>query len=292
MYMRIFYFFTAIIVICCSLWLEHVSAHVIIPPQFKNYINAHPHAKVEDVKKLIDDWWSPSDIEWLSWMSSSELAARLLIAYWSWNANLILKYSTNIQPNQKEMPIMQVFWYFIVIGVKHILSWWDHILYILSLFLVIVSRKNIIWWLSIFTVAHSCALVLVFMWYYSFSSKITEIIIALSLIWTSAWYLWKWPLTVNHIRKGFSMIFIFWLFHGLWFANIFAALNLNTEELLISLIWFNVGVEIGQLFIVIILSIFFSQLKSHLHVLYIIQKILARVICILGIIWLIQRSFW
>lgn len=284
-----------ILILCTSIvfWLSamtgRVFAHVLIPPQFKNYVIEHPHATVAEVQKVIDDRWTMADIEWLSWMTSTELATRLLVSFGSGESSLLSQYTSitwNVTIQDKPVASLS---YYIAMGIRHILSWRDHILYVISLLLLITSWRKLIVWLSLFTVAHSCTLALMVLWWIVFPSQIAEIIIALSIVTSSAWFLWKWNKTSSNTLILYITILWFGLFHGLWFANVFTELQIVRSQLLIPLLWFNIGVEIGQVVIVVIWSILLWMLVKYPKISRVVQKVIARVVCLLGMWWVIER---
>jgi hypothetical protein len=298
-----------ILILCTSIffWLSwtfsQVFAHVLIPPQFKKYVIEHPHATVPEVQKMIDDRWTMSDIEWLSGMTSTELAARLLVSYGSGDSSLLSWYTPtssewvwNIDSQTKTL--VTTLLYYITLGIKHILSGRDHIMYVLSLLILITSWKRLVGWLSLFTIAHSCTLALMVLWLVAFPSLIAEIIIALSIVCSSVWFLWKWKSASSNIFILYITIFWFGLFHGLWFANVFTELNIASSQILLPLIWFNIGVEIWQLIVVLWWYIFLSlscrNKKSHC----LLQQVIASIIWLFGVIWVMQRiiallrEFW
>lgn len=147
------------------------------------------------------------------------------------------------------------------LGIKHILIGYDHILFLLALVLpAVLYRKDDSWipvdkfrtalWnivkiVTFFTLAHSITLSLAALEIISLSSRLVESIIALSIAAAAAHNLY--PVIVG--REGL-IAFLFGLFHGMGFASLLAPLGLGKDHLTLTLLGFNLGVEIGQIAII------------------------------------------
>lgn len=147
-------------------------------------------------------------------------------------------------------------------GVWHIWKGFDHVLFLLSLLLpsVLVRREGkwhevehlrpVLWSVlkivSMFTLAHSITLWLAVMGYVALPSRLVEASIALSIVVTALNNFYPvLPLS------GWAMAFGFGLVHGFGFANVLIDLGLSNLTLAVSLLGFNVGVELGQVVIVL-----------------------------------------
>jgi ABC-type antimicrobial peptide transport system permease subunit len=85
--------------------------------------------------------------------------------------------------------------------------------------------------------------------------------------------------------------FLFGLIHGFGFASVLMDLGLKQTNLVTSLLGFNLGVEIGQFFIVIfVLPVIYSLRNSFIYQ-KIIFKLLSVIICLVALIWLVERVF-
>lgn len=152
---------------------------------------------------------------------------------------------------------------FLYQGVLHILIGYDHILFIIVMLLATVMKVSDNRWapvanfrtafwntlkiVTIFTIAHSITLSLAALDLVNVNTSFVETIIALSIV----------GMALNNIFPRFSMhswllIFIFGLFHGLGFASVMGDLQFRNVFLEKILIMFNVGVELGQLAIVVV----------------------------------------
>ncbi len=135
---------------------------------------------------------------------------------------------------------------FVLSGIDHILYGPDHILFLLGLLLVaaLVGLKHTLGIVTSFTVAHSFTLIAAALGWFTLPSRLVESVIALSIIWVATE-----NLLVDNRRYRWILTFCFGLIHGLGFASMLAPLLPDTGVVL-PLLAFNVGVELGQLTIV------------------------------------------
>lgn len=122
----------------------------------------------------------------------------------------------------------------------------DHILFVLALFFASTRLKPLVWQVSAFTLAHTLTLALAVLGYVRLDPGIVEPIIALSIAFVAIENLIFKDMT----RWRPAVVFAFGLFHGLGFAGVLSDYGLPQDQLLASLLSFNVGVEAGQLTIV------------------------------------------
>lgn len=150
---------------------------------------------------------------------------------------------------------------YLVEGTLHIWIGFDHVLFLLSLLLPAVlvhqSRRwtgvdslraaltDVLWVVTAFTVAHSITLSLAALQIIALPSRLVESAIAASVALAAANNLW--PVVE---RRRWLMAFGFGLIHGFGFASVLTELGLPSDALVLSLLGFNVGVELGQLVIV------------------------------------------
>ena len=137
---------------------------------------------------------------------------------------------------------------YITIGVRHILpAGLDHILFVLALFLSSTRLRALVIQISTFTVAHTATLGLAAAGILSPSAAVVEPLIAATIAFVALenLYLDDMP------RWRPAVVFLFGLLHGLGFAGFFGELGLPPGQFWSALIGFNVGVEIGQLSVVL-----------------------------------------
>ena len=162
-------------------------------------------------------------------------------------------------------------------GIWHIWTGYDHILFLLALLLPSVLQResgqwrgvgafgpalyNVLKIVTAFTVAHSLTLTLATLGIVALPSRFTESAIALSVVLAAANNLW--PLVRE---RGWIVAFVFGLIHGFGFATALSDLGLRHGALWLTLIGFNLGVELGQLAIVaVFLPVAFVLRRTWLY---------------------------
>jgi hypothetical protein len=137
---------------------------------------------------------------------------------------------------------------YLTLGVEHILSGFDHLLFVISLLFLVGFRRRLVGTITAFTLAHSITLAASALGALSLRPPPVEATIALSILLVSVEALkqqdtWtrRWPALVA---------FVFGLVHGLGFAGALAEIGLPARHANIALLTFNLGVEAGQLLVV------------------------------------------
>jgi len=190
-------------------------------------------------------------------------------------------------------------------GIWHIWTGFDHILFLLSLLLpAVLVRSNeaaqrwqparsfrtafwdVVKVVTAFTAAHSITLSLAALGVVSLPSRLVESAIALSVVCAALNNIW--PVVYE---KRWAIAFCFGLIHGFGFAAVLADLGLPQASLLIALVAFNLGVELGQLVIVgIFLPVAYALRATGLY-----QRVIfiyaSASIALIAFVWLIQRAF-
>lgn len=138
---------------------------------------------------------------------------------------------------------------YIVVGFTHIIpKGLDHILFVVGLFLLSVKLRPLLWQITAFTVAHTVTLALGMLGIITISPAIVEPLIAASIVYVAVE-----NVMTDKLQKWRPIIvFCFGLLHGLGFAGVLASIGLNSGSFVAGLISFNVGVELGQLAIIIV----------------------------------------
>lgn len=142
----------------------------------------------------------------------------------------------------------EVAWSYTTLGIDHILTGLDHLLFVLALLFLVGFNRRLVLTITAFTVAHSLTLGLSAMGWLALRSPPVEAVIALSIVLVAAEALHRrqtlarrWPALVAF---GFGLI------HGLGFAGAIKDIGLPEHHVLLALLTFNLGVEIGQLLMV------------------------------------------
>jgi len=165
----------------------------------------------------------------------------------------------------------------------------DHILFVLSLFLLNPKLKPILWQASAFTVAHTITLGLAMYKIIKPPVTIVEPVIALSIMYVALENIFFPKLKASRI----GIVFLFGLIHGMGFASALTQLGLPQNAYFSSLIMFNLGVEIGQ--ITVILAAYFLLGKLFGNKPYYRKRIvipLSTLIAVIAAYWTIERIFF
>jgi hydrogenase/urease accessory protein HupE len=137
---------------------------------------------------------------------------------------------------------------FFVHGIEHILAGLDHLLFVLGLLLIVSNRWMLLKAVTAFTVAHSITLAAAMLGQMTLPGVLVETLIALSILFLGVEVLRAHrggsSLTIRH---PWAVAFFFGLFHGMGFASGLTSLGLVANDLLAALVFFNLGVEAGQL---------------------------------------------
>ncbi len=134
------------------------------------------------------------------------------------------------------------------LGVEHILTGFDHLLFVFGLMLLIGANGRLVKAVTAFTLAHSVTLGLAALGYLRFPSAAIEALVALSILFVAVELVsaHRGDLTLAG-RRPWVIALLFGLLHGMAFAGVLADVGLPTGEAAQALLLFNVGVEVGQL---------------------------------------------
>lgn len=134
---------------------------------------------------------------------------------------------------------------YVVLGIEHILTGVDHLLFVVGLLFLVGFHKRLLWTITAFTVAHSLTLASAALGWLTLRSPPVEACIALSIVLVAAEALHRREMLAR--RWPALVAFLFGLVHGLGFAGALKDIGLPANHLPVALLTFNVGVEIGQL---------------------------------------------
>lgn len=175
---------------------------------------------------------------------------------------------------------------FTVLGIEHILTGYDHILFLLSLLLIGGGLRSLFKVVSAFTVAHSITLSLAVLNVVTLPSRWVESAIALSIVYVAVQNIWR---TEQAMRDRWLLTFGFGLVHGLGFASILRGLAIPRSTLALSLASFNVGVELGQIAIVTLAFAVLQALRRWPRAVLVRRLVSAAAACV-GLVWFVQRA--
>ena len=137
-----------------------------------------------------------------------------------------------------------------MLGVEHILTGYDHLLFVLGLLFLVGFQRKLVWTITAFTVAHSITLASAALGILTLRSPPVEATIAMSIVLVAGEAL--------HTRQTLArrwpalLAFLFGLVHGLGFAGALKEVGLPQHYLPTALLTFNIGVELGQLMTVLV----------------------------------------
>jgi hydrogenase/urease accessory protein HupE len=185
----------------------------------------------------------------------------------------------------------EIAWVYMRLGIEHILQGIDHLLFVLGLLLIVNRRWMLFKTITAFTIAHSITLAIATLGYASAPAAPLNAAIALSILFLGPEIVRVWRgQTSFTIRHPWVVAFAFGLLHGFGFASGLSTNGLPSAEIPVALLLFNVGVEIGQLFFVLVIL----MLERSFRVLEVrwprwAEAIPAYSVGGLGAFWTIQR---
>jgi hypothetical protein len=172
---------------------------------------------------------------------------------------------------------------FVELGVEHILGGLDHVLFVAALLIGARTLRQVLTVATTFTVAHSITLGLAAIGGVDVPGSVVEPLIALSIAYVAA---------DNIVGTGMSnrvpVVFVFGLLHGLGFAGSLSFTDDVSWRLLTSLLTFNVGIEIGQALIVLVLFPLLVLLRRHRWSAAVHVAATSAVGCV-GLVWFCER---
>jgi len=188
-----------------------------------------------------------------------------------------------------EVNFFQTMKQFLMLGLVHIFTGYDHILFVISLLFGVKTIRQIGLLITAFTIAHSITLFLATFQIIQLPSQLVESAIALSIVYVAL---------INIFSKDSKqppwIAFGFGLIHGFGFAGILSEMRLEGVHMATSLIFFNIGIEIGQLVIVMVVFPIILYIKKlnlkFKRVKWIIPGSSVGILAF-GLIWFFQRAF-
>ena len=170
------------------------------------------------------------------------------------------------------------------LGFDHLLKGIDHIVFLICLIFLVYGFINLVKVVTAFTIAHSITLSLSFLGIVAISQSVIEALIALTIIFVALD-------AADSKDKQFPWYYAFGfgLLHGFGFSGALSEIGINNNELALSLLFFNVGIEIAQLAIIpipFLIIFFFRNSKVFQN----IKCLTAIIIGGIGVYWFIDRA--
>lgn len=179
---------------------------------------------------------------------------------------------------------------YLQLGFTHIIPLgFDHILFVLGLYLLNPKLKPILWQATAFTVAHTITLGLAMYQIIKPPASIVEPVIALSIVYVALENVFSPRLKASRI----GVVFLFGLVHGMGFASALTQLGLPQNSYLSSLLMFNLGVELGQITVILAASFLIGRPFGNKP--FYRKKIvipLSIIIAAIAAYWTVERTFF
>lgn len=149
---------------------------------------------------------------------------------------------------------MSLFQTYFQLGLEHIadLNGYDHILFIVALCAIyrLDQWREVLILVTAFTIGHSVTLALAAMDIVAFPAAVIEFLIPVTIIATAIGNVLPKQANTSKVRWNYLLALFFGFIHGLGFSNFFRSTLMGDESIVQPLLAFNIGVEVGQLFIV------------------------------------------
>jgi hypothetical protein len=165
----------------------------------------------------------------------------------------------------------------------------DHVLFILCLFFYASTLKTVVIQCTIFTISHGLALGLSTFGIMIYNSNVIEPLIALTILYSAIENIFFVKKSALH----YVLVFIFGLIHGLGFATALKEIGIPKDQFFKSLLSFNIGVELGQ--ITIIVAAYFLISKWFSNKIWYKERMVYPICSVIGCValyWAIERIFF
>jgi len=180
---------------------------------------------------------------------------------------------------------------FFLLGVHHIVTGYDHLLFLLGLLIVCRTPRSALLLITCFTVAHSFTLALSTFGLVDLPGRLVEAIIAASILYVGIENVVRRD---GILRGRWLLTFVFGLIHGLSFAGVLHEMGIAKQGLgaAVPLVAFNSGVEAGQLAIAAVVLPIIWQLRRRPGFLRVGVPACSALVAVAGAYWLLERTVW
>jgi len=194
-----------------------------------------------------------------------------------------------VKENTSSFQVMQTY---IWLGITHILMGFDHLLFVFALLLIVKSMRRLLWTITAFTLAHSITMAGATLGVVHLPQQPIEAMIALSILFLA--------MEIVHEKQGkrglasqypWLIAFIFGLLHGFGFAGALSEIGLPQQAITLALVFFNIGVELGQLAFVATVVLIALSLRRFKHPEFMkkVEVVVVYAIGGLSAFWVIER---
>jgi hydrogenase/urease accessory protein HupE len=193
-------------------------------------------------------------------------------------------FQKDVAYRSKRQTVVEQLGQFLELGVVHIFTGYDHLLFLFGLLLAATSVLDAVKIVTAFTLAHSITLALAALGVVTPPNRVVEAGIALSIVYVAVENLvftnhaWRWVVSL-----------CFGLVHGFGFANVLHQMDLTRSSLVSALLSFNLGVELGQLAIVLLLLPLLGRLRRSNHF-PLMVRVASVLILVQGLRWFYERA--
>ncbi|CAA6813272.1 MAG: membrane protein, putative [uncultured Sulfurovum sp.] len=198
----------------------------------------------------------------------------------------------------KEASSLQIIQTYSWLGITHILLGFDHLLFVFALLLIVKNMRRLLLTVTAFTLAHSITMIIATLGIVQVPQAPVEAVIALSILFLAMEIMHQrgeekkvQSLSLT-ARYPWLIAFIFGLLHGFGFAGALAEIGLPQHAITLALIFFNIGVELGQLMFIatFVITVVLMQRLNYPSLVNKLQITLVYVMGSLSSFWLIERT--
>jgi hypothetical protein len=152
---------------------------------------------------------------------------------------------------------------FMYIGAKHMVTGYDHLLFLVGVIFFLYKSRDVLLYVSMFTLGHSLTLLLGVLWDLQVNAYLVDAIIGLSVVYKGFDNLGGFNRTLGYTPSPKAAVLIFGLFHGFGLATKLQEFQLPQDGLFINLIAFNLGVELGQISALVFILLIINFWRKH-----------------------------
>lgn len=152
---------------------------------------------------------------------------------------------------------------FMYLGAKHMVTGYDHLLFLAGVVFFLTRPVHVLQYVSLFALGHSMTLIIGVLANIPVNAYLIDAIIALSVVYKALENMGAFRALGRWQPNTKVAVFVFGLFHGLGLSASLQELELNPDGLLINLLSFNAGVELGQLAALGLIVLFFTIWRRH-----------------------------
>ena len=199
--------------------------------------------------------------------------------------------TARVTPGLLPPTVSRSFTEFLLLGIRHILTGYDHLLFLFGLLIVCRNLRAAAVLITCFTLAHSLTLALSTFGFVHLQSRWVESAIAASILYVGAENLWRGG---GELRGRWLLTFTFGLVHGLGFASVLREMGLANTGLaaIVPLVSFNLGVEAGQLSVAAVLLPLILHFRRNPKFLRLGVPACSALVAVAGACWLVQRTLF